>query len=346
MRLQEDRAIGKHPDYAFAPLAGAKGRRVRLEYTTTFENTLQRLRGNRLVKAERDAQTRARILFLGDSFTYGLGANNDEAFVSRMAARWPDIEVINSGCDGYGQVEELAVLDRLGGATEPDLTVIMFFWNDLEDNRRTNSLRYELSADGRVQRVQPATTPEDPLKLWPLETGTRLSPWHKLYLLDLYEEATAALRYRWLGMRPRRIVNEEQKEAAWQYTEPLFAMLKRRADEIGTRLVCVCIPDYNQVNPQAVIRNIGPVNFEIQQRLERVCRQNGIAFLDPLPFFRAAFAQRRHTDAPLFYYVDRHMTPAGNVVMADYLATQLGPLLDVKTPSELKARDKRDGDAK
>jgi GDSL-like Lipase/Acylhydrolase family len=340
--LQGDPDSGKHPDYGFAPLAGAKGRRVRVEYTQTFEHTAQRLRGNRLVQAERDAQMRARILFLGDSFTYGLGANNDETFVSRLAVRWPDVELINSGCSGYGQIEELAVLDRLGGAIKPDLTVIMFFWNDLTDSRRTNGPLYELATDGHVRRVQPAAAPEDPLKLWPLQTGSRRSRWHTPYFLELCREATAAFRKRWLGTRPNRSRAEEQKEADWKRTEPLFAMLKRRADEIGTRLVCVCIPDHNQINPQAVIHSIEPVNFEVQQRLERVCRQNGIAFFDPLPYFREVFARRSPKEPPLFFYVDRHMTPAGNVVMADYLAAQLGPLLPAKTSREPEGGEKRE----
>lgn len=330
VRLQGDPMFGMHPDYGSAPLAGGKGQSVTIEYHTTFEHTAQRLRGGRLVRAERDKDTSGRVLFLGDSFTYGLGSNNDETFVARFAAHRTDVETINAGSNGYGQIEELAVLDLLGGATKPDLAVIMFFWNDLEDSRRTDGSRYELAADGRVHRIQPATPPGDPLKLWPVEIAGRRSTWETFYVYELCKEATDALRYQWLGTRPRRIRDEAQKEAAWKRTEPLFALLKRRADEIGTQLVCVCIPDHNQVNPKAVIRNIDPVNFEVQERLQKVCAQNGIPYFDPLPSFRAAFAKRNAAEPPLYYYVDRHMSPAGNAVMGDYLAEVLGPLLPPK----------------
>jgi lysophospholipase L1-like esterase len=333
IRFQGDRMFGRHPDYGIAPLALAKGRDVSVEYDKTFEHTAQRLRGSRLVRAERDEHTRARVLLLGDSFTYGLGCNNDETFASRLSARWPDVEIINAGSNGYGQLEELAVLDLLGGATKPDLAVIMFFWNDLENSGRKNAPRYELASDGHIRRIKPARPPGDPLQLWPEERRALHWPWRTTFVYEVCKQATDAVRYRWLGIRPRRIRDEAQKEAAWKRTEPLFALLKRRADEIGVRLVCVCVPDHNQVNPKAVIRNIGPVNFEVQQRLQKVCEQNGILYFDPLPYFRSTFAKRNAADPPLYYYVNRHLTPAGNVVMADFLADVLSPLLPSKKSS-------------
>jgi len=54
---------------------------------------------------------------------------------------------------------------------------------------------------------------------------------------------------------------------------------------------------------------------------------NGAQIGKTAPDFRSAFAKRNTADPSLFYYENRHLTPTGNVVMADFLADVLDPLL-------------------
>src|SRR5262245_24471642 len=57
----------------------------------------------------RDASTRdvplvtdrKRIVFIGDSFTEGLGVDYQETFVGRFASAFPDFEVLNAGVNSY-----------------------------------------------------------------------------------------------------------------------------------------------------------------------------------------------------------------------------------------------------
>ena len=316
---------GPHPEYGFAPLPGTIGRFVRTEYNIGFRHSAQRMRTGQIWKAERAPGTRARILFLGDSFTYGITAEEPQTFVGRLAARWPDIEMVNSACSGYGQREQLAVLDRLGAALRPDITLLTTFWNDLEDIQRTEPA-YTLDPEGKVRRSPPLTAPLDPLALWPAQPMAPQSPWKTCYIYELFREASVGIRHRSLGLgvSRRAISSEAEKERAWQLMEPQFRMLKARADEIGTRLIVLCIPDYALVDKDAVTAGITPLHYAMQDRLQAICAAAGIEYHDALPTLRAAFAANGGAAGakvkPLYYPVDRHLTPYGNEVIAESIA--------------------------
>lgn len=81
-----------------------------------------------------------RILALGDSFTWGWGVASDATFPSqleeRLRAAYPgqSIEVVNGGVSGYGTVQELLWLDRIGPIVEPDIVVLFYYRNDWRNN--------------------------------------------------------------------------------------------------------------------------------------------------------------------------------------------------------------------
>jgi hypothetical protein len=322
---------GPHPEYGFAPLSGARGHFVRTEYNVSFQHTQQRLRGTTLRKAERSPGTRARILFLGDSFTYSIGTEESDSFTSLLAKKWPDVEIINSGCTGYGQREELAVLDQLGAKLKPEITVISFFWNDLEDILRLEP-EYALNSAGQVRRVSPPEAPADPLRLWSEQPSYPRSKWKTCYVFELVRQATGAARHKYTGLRrPRQITTAAAMDHAWKLLDEQFRLIKRRADEMGTRLVVVSIPDYNLVNPESVISSIKPLNFDVHAGLEEICRRHGIEEHNALDALQASFQANGGAEGakakPLYYEIDRHLTVEGNRVMAEYLSTLLDPML-------------------
>ncbi len=77
-----------------------------------------------------------RVLFVGDSCTFGFGVTHREAFVDgveqRLRARFPDrdIECINAGVPGYSLAQGWAYAQRDGLRYQPDLVVCSFGWND------------------------------------------------------------------------------------------------------------------------------------------------------------------------------------------------------------------------
>jgi len=77
-----------------------------------------------------------RILFLGDSVTFGYLVANEECFVDRvereLRTRVPGarVECINAGVPGYSLFQGMRFLMTRGLAFEPDLVVLEFGWND------------------------------------------------------------------------------------------------------------------------------------------------------------------------------------------------------------------------
>ena len=82
---------------------------------------------------------RPRVVFAGDSFTYGLGVDDEETFASVVATRLPHDRVLNAGVPGTGPDHVLRHLSAgapYGGAripAETDLLVLVVYANDLAD---------------------------------------------------------------------------------------------------------------------------------------------------------------------------------------------------------------------
>ncbi len=325
--LRSTSGFGPHEYYRVAPLPCVEGLRATSEYEHTFCHTCQRLRGSRVFAAHRPPGVRARVLILGDSFAYGLGAGDDETFAARLERGLPDVEVANTGCNGYGTRDELAVLDLFGATFAPDVTVLTFFWNDLENNLERGEPAFALSEDGSVVRTDKRVAGDfDPLAEWPAAAAERRAS-GGFYLGLLFKEGLKGVRYRLLGISPRFIRTPEQKAAAWRVTDDLLALLARRSAEIGSRLLVISIPSQSRVDPDAVIKNIEPLHYVVEEHLAQTCERLGIDYLDMRPPLVRAFGD----GAELYYYADRHLTAEGHRVVAAALVPRLRMLLDETT---------------
>jgi hypothetical protein len=79
-----------------------------------------------------------RVMSLGDSCTQGHEVRQDQTF-SAVLERSLNVhkspaEVINTGASGFGNDEELVLLENEGFKYNPDVVVLGFFGNDYEDN--------------------------------------------------------------------------------------------------------------------------------------------------------------------------------------------------------------------
>jgi lysophospholipase L1-like esterase len=103
-----------------------------------------------------------RIVCLGDSFTFGLGVANDEAYPhrleERLSLRFPgvDVQVLNAGVPGYGTADELRFFESRIEQLDPDLVIQQFLAeNDFNDNRQPALGRVELR-DGWLHAEEPS----------------------------------------------------------------------------------------------------------------------------------------------------------------------------------------------
>jgi hypothetical protein len=86
--------------------------------------------------------TRPAILFLGDSFVWGLDAEADERFTDLLRTRLTSHQIVNAGVSWYGTDQEYLLLKRLWPKVQPAVVVLVFCTlNDRLDN--STNIRYE-----------------------------------------------------------------------------------------------------------------------------------------------------------------------------------------------------------
>jgi hypothetical protein len=89
--------------------------------------------GFRDIEFERDA--RPRMLFIGDSFVWGVDAEANERFTDLLRSRISNYATVNAGVSGYGTDQEYLLLRRIWAKIQPSIVVLIFCTaNDRLDN--------------------------------------------------------------------------------------------------------------------------------------------------------------------------------------------------------------------
>jgi hypothetical protein len=103
------------------------------------------------------------ILFLGDSFVWGLDAEAGERFSELLKPKIATHKILAAGVSGYGTDQEYLLLRRLWPRVKPAIVVLIFCTNNDRGDNSTN-IRYEgyhkpyfvIAADGALElRGQP-----------------------------------------------------------------------------------------------------------------------------------------------------------------------------------------------
>jgi len=85
---------------------------------------------------------RPTIMFLGDSFVWGLDVEADERFTELLRTRISSHKIVAAGVSGYGTDQEYLLLQRLWPKIQPAVVVLIFCTqNDRLDN--STNIRYE-----------------------------------------------------------------------------------------------------------------------------------------------------------------------------------------------------------
>lgn len=274
-------------------------------------------------------KTGERILFLGDSITFGLGVNEAHTFVRQVeelahrdGKAW---ETVNAGVNGLGTNGELAVLSESGLAVNPDVVVLGFYLNDFLESPGIfltrlpglldrSALAHQLGAvvsqhfflsqsEREALDSPPMLKPPDEIYVWQEEfarASTIVAP-------DAASRRAAddlnALVLRFFedwggGFSPR----------VWPKLEGLLAEYARVARQHGIRPMIVAFPVRYQVEPT-------PLFDYPQQRLRDIARRLQVPYLDMLPRLRAEYAKAGAAGPPLF--LDQcHLAARGNEVTA------------------------------
>ena len=174
----------------------------------------------------------ARVVVLGDSFTFGEDVDDAETWPHRLEEMLPATEVLNLGVHGYGHDQMLLYLEEEGLKYHPDLVVVGFLPDDMERNlvafRDYAKPRFVLQ-DGRLTlRNVPVPSPEGVLAREPF----------RLKFLDLLSM---------LGGQYERRTGREQA-AMREITLALLDEMNAVAAAAGARIAFAYLPVYGEID--------------------------------------------------------------------------------------------------
>lgn len=250
-----------------------------------------------------------RIVAVGDSFTYGIGAAFDESYLAVMerqlnarAGVHPRVETVRAGVPRYFPQTQRIWLERHGLAFQPDLVLVGFLPNDVYDTLEGLDA-IAVDPSGYLKTREARALPSWITWVFRFSHAGRLA-------------VRTALNLRHRG-DPGPQWNEVYRagglyESAWLDVERELARIAGLVRDAGAKLVVLHIP---QQGPWDRARA-----YPAQRLAAWAEAQGDVGFVDALPALQAAAA---NSAAPLYFPLDGHCTPAGYRVIGETLAAAL-----------------------
>lgn len=296
----------------------------------------------------RPAPGAARAIVLGDSFAWGFGVEDDEAFAARLPGLVPGLETVNLAVNGYSTVQELIRYEREGARYHAGLVVLAFTWNDLEDNFDDKRGGRPVAHEGEGGAVTIANRPvrrrwKAPAKQW-LRHNSRL--------FGLAEYQASLWKVAWrdrqsaqaeaapggppppppsdgddVVITPREVYAPPtaEKARAWRVYEALLRQLKARVEADGARLLVLYDTHRDEASVEIFRASFGVAPGEEgldwdrpARGLKEVCARVGVPVCDPTPAFRGD-----EDPARLFLVQNGHWSAEGHALVARELAKAL-----------------------
>lgn len=358
----------------------AKATLVTTEYAVTETTNSSGLRGPETTY-EKPPDT-YRILVLGDSFAEGYIVELDST-VARVQERLLNsrgdrrYEVINGGTRGYSTDQELLFFCAEGRRYRPDLTILLFYVNDVWYNGQARYWRGSkplfTSVNGRLVLTNvPVPRPDLNVFAFAVQEETGIAGWvrridawlgvhSRLYGLARYavtqSPTLSGLAIR-LGLaeapnewRAWKKSADPELQHAWSLTEAILGRLQQEVVASGSRLMIFYVPSPAAIYPEdwRVTKRkyaMGDGAWSPEQDavvLDSICQRAGIACVNPVARFRAEAERLRSAGKRLYFSRDAHWNSDGHRlaggILADYLRGPLAP-----TAAALPDVGSRDGD--
>lgn len=213
----------------------------------TFRTTQYKHNSLGLRDEEFTSDAKPTIMFLGDSFVWGLDSQADERFTELLKPKLPDYKIVPAGVSGYGTDQEYLLLKRLWPTIKPAVVVlIVCAQNDRLDN--SSNIRYE-----DYQKPYFATEPDGTLRLMnqPVPRSQMLyivQDWwvRNLWLARMATNVYVRLRY------PRLTVPDP--------TEKIVGMIRDFVDKNGGKFMVGI-----QYHDEALTRYLAANNIPVVQ---------------------------------------------------------------------------------
>lgn len=310
-----------------APRPNVSGRHaIPHTFDVTISFNAQRFRGTRTF-AQTPVPGSVRIATLGDSFTFGYGANDDESYPANLERRLQDdhAEVINASNAGTGTGEQALWYDIWVKNFHPRIVILTVTGNDVDDDaaRRLFALDTSGAALPRPRQNNSVKTLRRIINAVP---GYSYIAEHSQLWGLIRNALSAVLAPTGLSMNNRDVFEKEglplmSAEVRW---------LNNRARQDDSRLVVVFVP-----GRESIYASSAPWADDARWRskamveaLSNCCAEDQIPFIDLSP-------QLRERSSETLYYdgLDTHPTPNGYRAIAEIIG---GFLVDQKIVRDLE----------
>ena len=255
-----------------------------------------------------------RIMFLGDSLTFGNGVAEEEIYSTllekRLDVKNRNANVLNASVGGWNAEEETAFYVKEGYKFSPDLLIVGVYINDFlnpppEGTTRRVIISQEGFIDGRPEWLK-----------W--------LPYQIIYLL----KRSALITY------VRDLVGRLGQEEGWHtkvlnnqidlendqklsYTYGLYDKIIKTAANQGTKVMFMHIPS---INLFWVSRGKTP---EYVESIKSYAEEQSAVFVD----ISRVFEEKGETNSLYLYPWDNHLSAAGHEVIAAFLENEIARVL-------------------
>ncbi len=262
-----------------------------------------------------------RVITLGDSFTWGIEAGEEEHFphyLEKILQGRRTAEVFNMGVGSYGIDQMLLKYERHGRPLRPDVVVLGIFPHDYD---RTRLSFYSYS--------KPIFRRDEKTGQYALENVPVPAPKEVYASLKNSLDGTGSYAWVFVKNRVRKLLStlpggNGYYEETDRLVEYLLARLKSDLDETGTKLLVVHIPRGNAFeNGDSLLRARSEPQTAHLRALYEKLKVPYVDLLDALP--------AKHKSAMIYkeFYTHRpdgsigHFTPQGNAEVAKIIAEAL-----------------------
>lgn len=264
-----------------------------------------------------------RLLFLGDSFTFGEGVHFDDTFAQGTARLLPQrlgrenlrVESFNMGVGGYNTTEALFLLKSVGRTVRPDAVILCYVLNDAEP-----SLFQTDPVLGPVRRPREAQVPEGLDEPLPPKTL-------------LYRLRTAQVVWRFARARQRSERTEAYYRSLYGANAWGWEASSRALDEAAALCRREKIPLIVMLFPMLYKLDGSYPYRAVHAMVAREAETDGAAVLDLLP----AFEGKRADDLWVFP-TDQHPNEKAHRMASEALVAKLASLPEflekVKQPAQ------------
>lgn len=278
----------------------------------------QRMRDVTDYSLERKPGTK-RILIIGDSYSFGNGANVEDSYVGQLRSFLPGREIVNLGVPGYGINNEYISFIQQGSTYNADLIVLQFALNDWgthqlssENGRDIVDPAYSLTTDKNGFLIEPS---ESKLRSVHLFFITHSKAYSFFYTKSRLAISPIVSRY-WKSNVPiyfRNSQSQEYQEAIKGY-DSILAKLKAQTNT--SILILVGPFKEDVVSSEKIKENYNLDYFTDTNRtkadLESLALKNNLSIL-------RVDAQ----NSTFFLQVDGHWSQYGNSFVAKSLAKKI-----------------------